>query len=190
MLTKSQLRKKYIEKRQALSPEKLELISESICHLLFFNFQLENKKISLFLPIERAKEINTYKIWEKALSFDAKVAIPKVDYKTNQLKHIFFNSVDQLEVSSYGIPEPKHGTVVSAEHFDYVVVPLLAIDERGNRLGYGKGFYDRFLSKCSPRCKFIGISHFDEMEKSIPEITSADIPLHYCITPTKIHRFE
>lgn len=190
MLDKVQLRKKYIEKRKELSPKELELISENICHLLFSNFQLENKKVSLFLPIERNGELNTYKIWEKARTLDTHVAVPKVDYKTNSLKHILFESVDQLELSSYGIPEPKIGKVISAEHFDYVIVPLLAIDKKGNRVGYGKGFYDRFLSKCSLRCKFIGVTHFDEVETSISGITPQDIPLHYCITPSKVHRFE
>ena len=190
MITKKQLRKKYMEKRMALSPRELEIASESICHLFFSNFQVEDKKISLFLPIERAKEINTYIIWEKALSFDAKVAVPKVDSKSNSLKHILFESTDQLELSSYGIPEPHTGKVIASEHFDFVIVPLLTIDKKGNRVGYGKGFYDRFLNKCSPRAKFIGVSHFDELEDVIPELTKSDIPLHYCITPSKIHRFE
>lgn len=174
----------------ALSPRDLEIASEHICHLFFSNFQVENKKLSLFLPIERTKEINTYIIWEKARSFDAKVAVPKIDAKSQSLKHILFESISQLEISSYGIPEPHSGKVISSEHFDFVIVPLLAIDKKGNRVGYGKGFYDRFLGRCSPRAKFIGVSHFEDLETEIPEISTSDIPLHYCITPSKIHRFE
>ena len=188
-MTKEELRKHYMERRLALSPKQLEDISESICHTAFSNFQLEKKKISLFLPIERKKEINTYKIWEKATSFDAEVAVPKVNFKTNELKQILFESTDQLEISEFGIPEPKKGRVIAAEHFDIVFVPLLAIDKKGNRVGYGKGFYDRFLKKCSPRCKFIGMNHFDEFQDSIEGITFNDIKLDACITPGKIHRF-
>jgi 5-formyltetrahydrofolate cyclo-ligase len=188
-MTKSELRKYYLEKRLTLSPKQLEDISESVCHLAFSNFQLEKKKISLFLPIERKKELTTYKIWEKAISFDAEVAVPKVNFKTNELKQILFESVDQLEISEFGIPEPKKGRVIAAEHFDLVFVPLLAIDTQGNRVGYGKGFYDRFLKKCSPRCKFVGLNHFDELQDHIEEITFNDIKLDACITPSKIHRF-
>ncbi len=189
-MTKDELRQKYIEKRRTISPKKLDQISTEICHTAFSKFQLEKKKISLFLPIERKKEINTYKIWEKALSFDAVVAVPKINPNNGELKHIVFESVDQLEISSYGIPEPKKGRVIAAEHFEYVFVPLLAIDKKGNRVGYGKGYYDRFLKKCSPRCKFIGLSLFDELEDVISGTNSLDIPLDYCITPNNFYRFE
>lgn len=188
-MTKATIRKYYMDKRLALSPGQLERISEQICHNAFKYFQLESKKISLFLPIERKKEINTYKIWEKALSFDAQVAAPKVNAKTNELKHILFESEDQLELSSYGIPEPKKGRIVAAEHFDIVFVPLLAVDKNGNRVGYGKGYYDRFLKKCSPRCQFVGLSHFEEFADMIDDLQPTDIRLNACITPEKVHRF-
>ena len=188
-MTKQELRDCYTARRQTLSPKQLEEISEAICHMTFSKYQLEGKKISLFLPIERKKEINTYQIWEKAISFDAQVAVPKANFKTNEMKQVLFESVDQLEVSQFGIPEPKKGRVIAAEHFDYVFVPLLAIDQKGNRVGYGKGFYDRFLRKCSPRCTFIGLSHFDDIEDEISDMDFHDVRLNACITPNKIYRF-
>ncbi|MDG1428540.1 MAG: 5-formyltetrahydrofolate cyclo-ligase [Crocinitomicaceae bacterium] len=188
-MTKQELREHYMSKRAALSPRQLEEISASICHTVFSKYQLEGKKISLFLPIERKKEINTYRIWEKAMSFGAQVAVPKANMKTNELKQVLFESVDQLESSPFSIPEPKKGRVIAAEHFDYVFVPLLAIDKKGNRVGYGKGFYDRFLKKCPPRCTFIGLSHFDDLEDEIGGMEFTDIRLNACITPNKIYRF-
>jgi 5-formyltetrahydrofolate cyclo-ligase len=189
-MTKQELRSKYLELRRTLSPKQLENISESVCHRVFSNFQLEKKRISLFLPIERTKEINTYKIWEKAISFDAEVAVPKINHNTNELKHVLFESKDQLEITKFGIPEPKKGRVIAAEHFDYVFVPLLAIDSSGYRVGYGKGYYDRFLKRCSPRCKFIGLNHFDDVNESISDLHAMDIKLDACITPNQIIRFE
>jgi 5-formyltetrahydrofolate cyclo-ligase len=189
-MTKEEIRKYYLDKRLQLSPKELEDISEKICHNLFSSYQLEKKKISLFLPIEGKKEINTYKIWEKATSFDAQVAIPKTNMSTLEMKQVLFETEDQLEVVQYGIPEPKKGRVIAAEHFDYVFVPLLGIDSKGYRVGYGKGIYDRFLSKCSPRCKLIGLNHFDELLDPIEDIEFHDIKLHACITPSTIHRFE
>lgn len=189
-MTKSELRKYYQNKRILLSPKQLDDISAEICHLAFRTFQLEKKKISLFLPIERKKEINTYKIWQKALSFDAEVAVPKINGKTNELKHVLFDSEDQLEISTLGIPEPRKGRIMAAEHFDIVFVPLLATDIEGHRVGYGKGYYDRFLKKCSARCKFIGLNHFEGLVDKIDDINKHDVKLDACITPNKIHHFR
>lgn len=188
-MTKEELRAYYLKKREQLSPKRLDDISQQISHMLFSNYQLEDKMVSLFLPIERKKEINTYLIWEKARSFDAKVAVPKVS-SSKDIKHVIFDAHDQLEISSYGIPEPKKGRIVAAEHFEFVFVPLLAFDSNGNRVGYGGGYYDRFLAKCAPRCKFIGLSQFPPTKKKIEGINSKDIKLHACITPDKIYRFE
>lgn len=188
-MTKQELREKYTQKRLALSPKELEEISESVCHMVFSKYQLEGKKISLFLPIEGKKEINTYLIWEKARSFDAQVAVPKSNFKSNEMRQVLFESKDQLEISQFGIPEPKRGRVIAAEHFDIVFVPLLAIDKNGNRVGYGKGFYDRFLKKCNPRCIFVGLHHFDEIEEAIDDVDFHDIKLNAVITPNNIHRF-
>lgn len=173
-----------------LSPKELTEISESITTSLFSNFQLAEKKISLFLPIERTNELNTYLILDKALTIGASVAVPKTNMKSNELKHIQVDENTQYEVSNYGIPEPRKGRIISAEHIDIVVVPLLAFDKSGYRVGYGKGFYDRFMKKCSPRALFIGISHFDEALDTIEGIHPNDVRLHACITPSHIYRFE
>ena len=70
---------------------------------------------------------------------------------------------------------------------DVIFVPLLAYDEKGNRIGYGKGFYDRFLANCKPDTLFVGLSFFPP-EKNI-SVEETDVPLHYCITPEKILSF-
>jgi 5-formyltetrahydrofolate cyclo-ligase len=188
-MTKSTLRKKYLEKRKQLAPGQLQQYSEKICDLVFTHFQLENKCVSIFLPIERQQEINTYSIWEKAIEFGAKVAVPKANFETLEMKHILFENVEQLELSSWGIPEPNKGKIISPEKFDYVFVPLLTVDLKGNRVGYGKGFYDRFLKKCSPHCQFIGLYLFD-LEDHIEDVLPTDIRLNACINPEGLHRFE
>jgi 5-formyltetrahydrofolate cyclo-ligase len=187
-MTKAEIRTKYLEKRKQLSPGHLQKMSEEICNLVFTHFQLEGKNVSLFLPIERQHEINTYEIWEKAVKFGAKVAVPRSNFKTMEMKHILFETEDQLQLSPWGIPEPKKGRVVSPYSFDIVFVPLLAIDKRGHRVGYGKGFYDRFLRKCSQSCQFIGLHLFD-IEDQIEDVFSGDMQLHGCITPTRLIRF-
>lgn len=188
-MNKAQLRIKYKEMRSKLAPGQVQAISEAICHQLFVNFQLEGKYVSLFLPIERQNEINTYLIWEKAISFGAKVAVPKSNHQTMEMKHLLFESEDQLELSEWGVPEPKKGKIIAADRFDYVFVPLLAVDKKGHRVGYGKGFYDRFMKKCSPGCIFIGLHHFG-LEEAISDVLPTDMKLHACLTTEGLIWFE
>jgi 5-formyltetrahydrofolate cyclo-ligase len=70
-----------------------------------------------------------------------------------------------------------------------VLVPLLIFDRQGHRVGYGKGFYDRFLRRCGPETRRIGISLFDGIDK-ISDVHSSDETLHQCITPEAIITFK
>jgi 5-formyltetrahydrofolate cyclo-ligase len=188
-MTKAELRKVYLEKRKEITPGQLSRFSEAICEIALSNFQLEEKTVSLFLPIERQKEINTYLIWEKGKNIGARIAVPKANFENNLLKHYLFENYDQLEVNSIGIPEPKKGKLIPVNQLDIVFVPLLVIDKQGHRVGYGKGFYDRFLHKCAPHCQFIGLNLFDPIDE-ITDVLPTDIRLHGLITPAKFIRFE
>ncbi|WP_337251765.1 5-formyltetrahydrofolate cyclo-ligase [Maribacter halichondriae] len=88
-----------------------------------------------------------------------------------------------------GVPEPVDGIEIDPMKIDVVFVPLLAFDEKGNRVGYGKGFYDDFLSKCRPNVVKVGLSLF-EAEKNITGIADHDILLNYCVTPQRIYSFS
>jgi len=186
-MTKSELRKLFKEKRLALSASELDHRSELICESVFSNFQLEGKTCSIFLPIERHKEINTYLILEKGLTIGARMALPKCEENLT-LKHILFEHQSQLKLSALGIPEPQSGKPVPTKNIDIVFVPLLTLDKDGHRIGYGKGYYDRFLKKCRPDCLFLGLHLFEELS-DISDIESTDIPLHFVVTPEKIIRF-
>lgn len=188
-MDKSTLREKYRQLRLQLPPGELERLSEVIVEQTLTHFQLSEKMISLFLPIERQKEINTYLLWERAKNVGATVAIPKSNFETMEMRHYLFEHTDQLEINDKGIPEPKKGKVIAADRFDIVFVPLLAADKQGNRVGYGKGFYDRFLRKCSPSCLFIGLHYFD-LEEKIDDVLPTDIRLNAIVTPEKVIRFE
>lgn len=187
-MNKTSLRKIYLEKRKELSIEVIEKASKEISCLLFSYFDLKHKTISLFLPIANKHEINTFHIWEEAKKFQTNVAISKSNFLTNELTHFLFISKDQLETNKYGIPEPTYGTEINPLEFDFVFIPLLAIDKNGNRVGYGKGFYDRFLKQCSSKCIFVGLHLFEDIE-IIDDVNETDVPLHYCITPSKLINF-
>lgn len=188
-MTKNELRILFKQKRIELTPSELNYRSELICNLLFSSFQLEGKVLSIFLPIERQKEINTYQILEKGISLGAKVGISKSSLANSTMKHFQYESPSQLIINSLGIPEPTGGKQLKEIDFDFVLVPLLAIDSSGHRVGYGKGFYDRFLQNCSPKCQFIGLHLFDEFTP-IDDISKHDIQLDFCITPTQLVRFD
>lgn len=188
-MTKAELRTLYRSKRTQISPGELQRLSETIIEQTLTHFQLEDKTISLFLPIELQKEVNTYLLWERAKNIGARIAIPKSNFETMEMRHYLFESTDQLEINDRGIPEPKKGKIIAADKFDVVFVPLLAVDKSGHRVGYGKGFYDRFLRKCAPSCQFIGLHYFD-LEDSISDVLPTDVRLNAVVTPEKIVRFD
>ena len=93
-----------------------------------------------------------------------------------------------LVANRFGIPEPVNGRSIAPERIDMVFVPLLAFDLRGYRVGYGKGFYDRFLPRCRPDALKLGFSFFDPLP-GIKDIDEFDVPLNLCITPKRIYEF-
>lgn len=188
-MDKATLRETYKSKRMQLPPGELERLSEIIIDKTLTNFQLAEKTISLFLPIERQREVNTYMLLERAMNIGAQVAIPKTNFETMEMRHFLYEENDQLEVNEKGIPEPKKGKAIAADRIDYVFVPLLAVDKNGHRVGYGKGFYDRFLRKCSPNCQFIGLHYFD-LEEKITDVLPTDIRLNAVVTPSGVIRFD
>jgi 5-formyltetrahydrofolate cyclo-ligase len=104
------------------------------------------------------------------------------------MTHYLLTDNTKFRKNAYNIPEPVDGIEVPVSKIDVVFVPLLAYDEKGNRVGYGKGFYDAFLSKCKPETIKIGLSFFSP-EFQIKDVTSDDIKLDFCVTPDSVYTF-
>lgn len=117
-----------------------------------------------------------------------RLTYPKADFATNRMRHFLDDNALEIANNSFGIPEPVAGTEINPAEIDLLLVPLLAFDQLGYRVGYGKGFYDRFMSECKPGTLFTGLSFFDPVD-AIDDINSFDIPLHQCITPKKTWAF-
>lgn len=181
---KHTLRQKYKQLRADLTQQQVEDKSMKIAEQLIEHFTLTHKNISIFLPIKKFNEVNTWHLIKKV---QANFYLPVVTQ--HHLKHIKYENQSQLKCSSWGIEEPTYGEEISAHKFDVVIVPLLAYDVKGNRVGYGAGFYDGFLKDCHPNCKFIGVSFFNP-ESNVFETYPTDIPLHYCVTPSKVITFN
>jgi 5-formyltetrahydrofolate cyclo-ligase len=102
--------------------------------------------------------------------------------------HYLLTDNTKLTISEYGIPEPVEGIEVPSNKADVVFVPLLAFDTKGHRVGYGKGFYDRFLMECKPDVIKIGLSFF-EAEEELIAVNPTDVALDFCVTPKKVYAF-
>jgi len=187
-MKKKDLRNLYLEKRNNLSAEIVEKLSIDICNQVFKHFDIKGSTLSLFLPIKSKNEVNTFHIWEKAANNESIITVPKSNFETHELNHFQLISKDQLLINKYGIPEPIYGNEIKINELNFVFTPLITIDNYGHRVGYGKGFYDRFLSKCNKNCLFIGLNLFENID-IIDDINKDDIPLHYCVTPTKVLKF-
>ena len=188
-MTKAELRKSYLQKRLAVTEADCLNYSRQICEHFFLNFDLSFLNvIHLYLPIEKNKEPDTWLILDRVRREfpTVRISVPRV--KDNRLENIFFEDLHQLEKNAWGILEPKQGVPTPIEKIDLVIVPLLAIDQIGHRVGYGKGFYDRFLKECKPDCKKVGLSFFEPVEK-ITDSEEYDVALTHCITPYQLHKF-
>ena len=93
------------------------------------------------------------------------VVVPRVDHETNEMKSLKFSSDTQLVRSAWEIEEPVHDETVADAEIDMVLTPGVCFDRVGHRVGYGKGFYDRFLKRCRPDCLKIGLSYFEPVDK-------------------------
>lgn len=184
-MKKSELRKKYKALRQTFSNRELESMSQSIVGNLIARFDLTGKNVSVFLPITRFNEINS---WLLINQISANYYLPVMG-EHGSLKHVLYEGMEQLKLNSWGILEPQYGAEISSSGIDIVIVPMLTLNSEGYRVGYGKGYYDKFLVNCRADCLFIGVYQFDELEK-IDDIHAADIALDYCVTPNNIIEFK
>jgi 5-formyltetrahydrofolate cyclo-ligase len=191
-MNKSTLRTAYKAKRNALSEES-RVVLDKLLLQQWQSFHLPNdiKCIMGFKPIEKFNEPNILPFIQHLQQQieDLKVAFPKVSPNTSHVEAIAVSEHSIYEESNLGILEPVSGIIIDPQEIDMILIPLLAFDLRGYRVGYGKGMYDIFLERCKASILKIGISHFDP----VPCITDTeihDIALDICITPQKIYTFH
>ena len=186
-MTKQHLRQLYLAKRQQLNDAEYKGLNQKLLQQ-FQQLDLTGVNcIHLFLPIRERREPDTYLIrdWLKVEHPHIKIVFPKTDFKTLTMESYADDADLQLAVNAYGITEPVNGNEVPADQINMVILPLLAFHTKGYRVGYGKGFYDRFVAQCKPGIQLIGLSLFDAVD-GIDDINEYDLRMHDCITPDKI----
>ncbi len=190
-MIKSDLRKLYREKRKALGAAEINRFNDLI--LIQFQ-QLELPYIHYlhtYLAIEENKEVPTDQVMSY-LEFrnpGMHICVPTADFTTGELNSYLIDEETTFVKNEHNIIEPLDGEPVEPGKMDVILVPLLAFDESGYRIGYGKGFYDRFLARCRKDALKIGLSYFEATSR-IEDVHQFDLPLTHCVTPHRIYEFN
>lgn len=186
-MNKAQLRKLYKKKRLSLSTDEVQHKSVQIANNLLQLDIWHYDYYHLFLPIKKWNEVDTQPIMNILMSKDKNIVISHSDFDSIQMINILLEEQTVIKENKYGIPEPINGERISDHLMDVVFVPLLITDQEGYRVGYGKGFYDRFLANCRPNVLKIGISFFEPINE-IEDVHEMDVTLDMVVTPEKIYR--
>lgn len=185
-MMKSDLRLRYSKLRNQIPSGEISdlslLIANKTLDLPIWDFGFYH----IFLPIPGKKEIETEFLLSILQGRDKHVVLPKMEGDT--LIHFLLTDNTKIQPNKWNVPEPIDGIDIQPSKIDVVFMPLLAYDKKGNRVGYGKGYYDRFLQQCRPDVIKVGLSLF-EAEEQIEDVFEDDIPLDYCITPLKTYSF-
>ena len=186
-VSKTALRTLFLKKRRALSDKDHEEQSFAIANQCLQLPIWELEYFHLFLPIQSKAEIDTTLILTLLQGRDKQVILPKVS--GTELEHILLTDSTLIRKNDWDIPEPDQGLVMQPKQLDVIFIPLLGYDKAGNRVGYGKGFYDAFLAACKPEVIKVGLSFFLPVEQ-IQGIRPEDMKLDYCVHPEGIIDFS
>jgi 5-formyltetrahydrofolate cyclo-ligase len=195
--TKADLRRTALARRMALDAGEVARRSDKLRENLFRQFPVQEWQwLHLFLPLEKRNEPDIWFFirWVWGEELPLRLAVPVVQPDGVSLKHYELRPDTQLTQNRWGITEPVPDPITAPEVLptvlDAVLVPLLAVDRSGQRVGYGGGFYDRFLAQCRPGTQFIGLNLLNEAPvRRIADVLPTDIPLTACITPNQVWRF-
>ncbi len=189
-MTKTQLRVLYKNKRNTISDiEKLKL--DDLLLIQFQQFDLSSiQSLFSYWPIEHHSEPNVDLMtrYLRIMIPEIQIAYPVINRAELTMKAILTDENTDFKNNDLGIYEPIGETVIEPKNLDLIFIPLLAFDQLGYRVGYGKGYYDRYLTYCKKETVKIGFSYFEPIAK-ISDTNQFDVPLNYCITPQHIYEF-
>ena len=189
-MTKAELRKQNLARQKSLTAEERRAGSERIADAFFSNFDLSRVNyLHLFIPIEKFNEVDTRPIVARIRREHPHVVtvVPRVDFDANEITSLRYGPETKVVSNVWNIDEPTHDDFVETELIDMVLVPGLAFDRAGHRVGYGKGFYDRFLAKCREDCVKVGLSYFEPV-KRIEDSHDGDVAVDFVTTPSGVNK--
>ena len=182
---KKALRIEVLKKREDLLKKEKELLDKKILDKLYESDLYKTSK-NIFVYVSFRDEINTIKLIERALLDNKNIYVPKVYNRTKTMKAIFVNSLDKLEKNKMGILEPKDDNlVIDRNDIDLIIVPGAVFDKSFNRIGYGGGYYDRYLEEIKYKNNKMALAYDFQIIDKI-EAESHDIKMDYIITEERI----
>ena len=179
-MKKSQIRKKFLKLREN-KLKKINSINHNNIIKLLKKKGIKGKIVGGYYPYNN--EIDCIQILKKLEKKNYIISLPKIK-KNSQMDFIQWSSNDPLVINKFGIPEPSNGKI---KFPDILLVPLLSFDAKLNRVGYGGGFYDRYIHRIKRKKKplLVGLAYSFQKVKSIP-INKYDKKLDFIVTERKI----
>jgi 5-formyltetrahydrofolate cyclo-ligase len=174
-----------------MSEDEYQLANQKLYeHTIAFLEKVKPESVHCFLPILKNKEVNTWPIIAWLHDHNIQVVVPRSSLEDNSMQHFQLKRDIKCVENAWGIPEPQGASLVTVAEQDIslVLLPLLAFDQQGHRVGYGKGYYDVFLSKCLPDTFKVGLSFFPPIQR-ITDVSPLDMRLSHAVTPDKVWTF-
>ncbi|MFA0962262.1 5-formyltetrahydrofolate cyclo-ligase [Roseivirga sp. BDSF3-8] len=190
-MTKDSLRKLYRTKRKALTEHEYAELNAALMNRFLAGTDLSKvRTLHTYLPIHKTREPDTWPIIEHIRSRHPhiRLVVPRIHPTESTMDCLVLSEDTHFEENKYGIAEPQNAGKVKETEIDMSIVPLLAFDTKGYRVGYGKGYYDKFFSTCRKNISKVGLSFFEPISK-ISDINSYDIPLNQVVTPHATYCF-
>ncbi|MCL7762463.1 5-formyltetrahydrofolate cyclo-ligase [Polaribacter sp. Z014] len=181
-MKKQDLRVSYKQKRQDLTENQIQKFQENIYQQVYDLDISKVKNVHLFLSLKKFKEIDTKPLIAYFRNKNKRVVVSKCNFKDNTLSHFYLEENTILELNKFGVPEPINAQEVLEKELDLVFVPMLISDTKNYRVGYGKGYYDRFLANCRKDVKLIGLNFFKPIDM-IQDVDKYDIALDKVMYP-------
>lgn len=182
---KKVLRKEILKKRESIDGIKKDKMDAEILNK-FYESRYYKEAIKIFIYISYSSEINTRDIINRALKENKRIYVPRTEIKTRVMDAVEISSLDNLVESSYGILEPsKDEPCIDPNDLDLIVVPGVAFDRNGGRMGYGAGFYDRYFKKINSgnigRITKLALAYDFQVVNEVP-MGELDVPVDYILT--------
>lgn len=182
---KEQLRRSLKNYRSELSEETYKRQSEAILKKLRNLKEFKQARlVHCYISMNGRHEVDTHPLIKEMLNNGREVVVPRTNLDAGTLSHYTINTMEELVTNDWGVPEPEDGRSVDPASLDLVIVPMLGADEQGNRIGYGKGFYDRFLKEVN--CPKIGLTYEQcIVDEGLP-VEPFDVPLNRVVTEKRV----
>lgn len=184
------LRKEILEKRDSIPVAERKKKDKLIKFNLFNLSEFEMAKILLFYVSFRS-EVDTISMIEESLQVNKRIIVPKVNKGTHLLRLYEIKDLKELSRGFMGIPEPNlpDDRIRDIKDIDLSIIPGIAFDHYGNRLGYGTGYYDILFSNTKYKIPIVALAYEEQIIDSIP-YESHDIKVDIIVTDKQIIRFN